>query len=78
MYDPDGTGFMDLNILKEVSAAFFEKSFTTERLRSFYRQVLSGLGYGTVTDDDVKAVLKRSDIDADGQISLEDFRNMLG
>ena len=45
----------------------------TETLRTIF----SSLGYGEITDDDLAVLIETADVDRDGRISLEDFRNML-
>ena len=44
----------------------------TETLRTIF----SSLGYGEITDDDLAVLVETADMDHDGKISLEDFRNM--
>jgi Ca2+-binding EF-hand superfamily protein len=41
------------------------------------RNVFENLGFGQITDDDMKILLETGDVDQDGRISLEDFRNMI-
>ena len=40
-------------------------------------QIMSRMGYGDMTKDDMEVLIKTADVDGDGKISLEDFRNML-
>ena len=42
------------------------------------RSIFENLGYGEITDDDLSVLVETADMDKDGRISLEDFRNMLG
>lgn len=39
--------------------------------------IFSHLGFGTLTEDDVRVLLETGDVDKDGRISLDDFRRML-
>jgi Ca2+-binding EF-hand superfamily protein len=39
--------------------------------------IMARMGYGEMTKDDMEVLIKTADVDADGKISLEDFRNML-
>mmetsp|Transcript_22382 Transcript_22382/g.55668 ORF Transcript_22382/g.55668 Transcript_22382/m.55668 type:complete len:179 (+) Transcript_22382:21-557(+) len=55
-YDPNGTGFMDPDVL---------------------RAIFKALGYGDVTDEDFAVLTETADVDRDGRISLEDFRQMM-
>lgn len=57
VYDPEGTGFVNLEVLKGI----FEN-----------------LGHGEITSEDLDVLVETADVDGDGKISLEDFRNMLG
>ena len=41
------------------------------------RTIFGSLGYGTISDDDLRVLVETADTDRDGQISLEDFRAML-
>lgn len=41
------------------------------------RGIMSRMGYGELTKDDMDVLVKTADADGDGKISLEDFRNML-
>jgi len=41
------------------------------------RGIMSRMGYGDLTKEDMDVLIKTADADADGRISLEDFRNML-
>lgn len=45
----------------------------TEELKA----IMGRMGYGEMTPDDVEVLIKTADVDGDGRISLEDFRNML-
>jgi len=45
----------------------------TETLRGIFES----LGYGEINDDDLKVLVETADVDRDGRISLEDFRQML-
>lgn len=56
VYDPNETGFVDADVLK---------------------QIMSRMGYGEMTKEDMEVLVKTADVDGDGKISLEDFRNML-
>eukprot|EP00999_Lentomonas_sp_LEN2_P002734 NODE_606_length_1330_cov_73.290108_g567_i0.p1 GENE.NODE_606_length_1330_cov_73.290108_g567_i0~~NODE_606_length_1330_cov_73.290108_g567_i0.p1 ORF type:complete len:231 (-),score=39.03 NODE_606_length_1330_cov_73.290108_g567_i0:532-1224(-) len=56
VYDPNDTGFVDPEVLK---------------------QIMSRMGYGEMTKEDMDVLIKTADVDNDGKISLEDFRNML-
>ena len=39
--------------------------------------IMSRMGYGEMTKEDMEVLIKTADIDGDGKISLDDFRNML-
>lgn len=41
------------------------------------KQIMSRMGYGEMSKDDMDVLIKTADVDSDGKISLEDFRNML-
>lgn len=41
------------------------------------KQIMARMGYGDMTKDDMEVLIKTADVDGDGRISLEDFRNML-
>lgn len=41
------------------------------------RKIMREMGYGEMKPDDMEVLIKTADADGDGQISLEDFRNML-
>ena len=41
------------------------------------RHIFEALGYGEINDDDLKVLVETADVDRDGQIGLEDFRNMM-
>ena len=45
----------------------------TETLRGIF----GNLGYGEITDEDLKVLIATADADGDGKISREDFRQML-
>lgn len=55
VYDPEGTGFMDPEILKKI---------------------FSNLGFGEMSDGDLKALLDVADGDGDGRLGIEDFRRL--
>jgi Ca2+-binding EF-hand superfamily protein len=40
-------------------------------------QIMSRMGYGDMTKEDMDVLIKTADVDGDGRISLEDFRSML-
>ncbi len=40
--------------------------------------IMTQLGYGKITPEDMKVLLDTADLDSDGKISLEDFRSMTG
>ena len=40
-------------------------------------QIMSRMGYGDMSKEDMDVLIKTADIDGDGKISLEDFRSML-
>ena len=42
------------------------------------RGIFEKLGFGTITEEDVKILIETADMDKDGKISLEDFRSILG
>eukprot|EP00296_Roombia_truncata_P001367 JP437133.1.p1 GENE.JP437133.1~~JP437133.1.p1 ORF type:complete len:184 (+),score=46.39 JP437133.1:1-552(+) len=56
VYDPQDTGFIDTEVL---------------------RDIFSKLGFGEITNEDLKILVETADVDHDGRISLEDFRGML-
>lgn len=56
VYDPQETGFVDMEVTREV--------FQT-------------LGYGEVSEEDIRIILETADTDRDGRIGLEDFRKMV-
>ena len=37
------------------------------------RGIFEKLGFGTITEEDVKILVETADVDKDGRISLEDF-----
>mmetsp|Transcript_82820 Transcript_82820/g.138211 ORF Transcript_82820/g.138211 Transcript_82820/m.138211 type:complete len:171 (+) Transcript_82820:22-534(+) len=41
------------------------------------RGIMSRMGYGELTKEDMEVLVKTADVDGDGKISLDDFRNML-
>ena len=41
------------------------------------RGIFEKLGFGTITEEDVKILVETADVDKDGRISLEDFRRMV-
>jgi len=41
------------------------------------KQIMSRMGYGEMTKEDMEVLIKTADVDGDGKISLDDFRNML-
>ena len=41
------------------------------------RRVFETLGFGEITDDDMKILIETGDVDKDGKISLADFREMV-
>ena len=41
------------------------------------RRVLENLGFGEITEDDMKILIETGDVDKDGKISLADFREMV-
>ena len=46
----------------------------TEKLK----EIMKNLGYGSeLTADDLEVLIRTADVDGDGKVSLEDFRNML-
>eukprot|EP00455_Lapot_gusevi_P044229 TRINITY_DN5492_c0_g2_i4.p1 TRINITY_DN5492_c0_g2~~TRINITY_DN5492_c0_g2_i4.p1 ORF type:complete len:243 (+),score=45.92 TRINITY_DN5492_c0_g2_i4:87-815(+) len=40
-------------------------------------EIFGNLGFGKLSDDDVKILIQTADVDGDGRISLDDFRQML-
>ncbi|CAN0245057.1 unnamed protein product, partial [Phaeothamnion confervicola] len=54
-YDPQGTGFVDTEVL---------------------RTIFSGLGFGDLSNDDMRILVEAADGDGDGRINLDDFRSM--
>lgn len=41
------------------------------------RRIFADLGFGEISDEDVGVLIEASDVDGDGRISLEDFRQMV-
>eukprot|EP01064_Diplonema_japonicum_P013691 TRINITY_DN21243_c0_g1_i1.p1 TRINITY_DN21243_c0_g1~~TRINITY_DN21243_c0_g1_i1.p1 ORF type:complete len:211 (+),score=61.13 TRINITY_DN21243_c0_g1_i1:77-634(+) len=41
------------------------------------KSIMSRMGYGEMTREDMDVLIKTADVDGDGKISLEDFRGML-
>ncbi|KAJ1637637.1 hypothetical protein T492DRAFT_951239 [Pavlovales sp. CCMP2436] len=41
------------------------------------KRIMSDLGFADITDEDVGVLVGAADVDGDGRISLDDFRNML-
>jgi len=41
------------------------------------KTIMSRMGYGDMSKDDMEVLVKTADMDQDGKISLEDFRGML-
>ncbi|KAF4661879.1 hypothetical protein FOL47_006511 [Perkinsus chesapeaki] len=44
-----------------------------DKVKEFFEEA----GYGKLSDDDMKAILKVADADGDGRIGLEDFRKLI-
>ena len=44
---------------------------------SVLKGIFEKLGFGTITKEDIQILVDTADIDKDGKISLEDFRNMI-
>jgi len=44
---------------------------------SVIKECFSSLGYGDVSDDDIKIIMDTADADKDGRIGIEDFRKMV-
>jgi len=42
-----------------------------------FREILSNLGFGDITDQDIQTLIDTADVDGDGKVSLSDFRKML-
>ncbi|RHY17604.1 hypothetical protein DYB37_005461 [Aphanomyces astaci] len=55
-YDPEGTGFVNLEVLS---------------------RLFESLGYGKLSDDDLRVLVATADSDKDGQLNLADFRKLL-
>jgi|TARA_B110000211_G_C13749161_1_gene408011 Ca2+-binding EF-hand superfamily protein len=41
------------------------------------RGIFEKLGFGTITEEDVRILIETADVDKDGKISLDDFRKMI-
>jgi len=41
-----------------------------------FREILSNLGFGDITDQDIQTLIDTADVDGDGRVSLNDFRRM--
>ncbi len=41
------------------------------------KDIMRNMGYGEMSKDDMDVLVKTADVDGDGKISLDDFRNML-
>uniref|UniRef100_A0A7S1QGK0 EF-hand domain-containing protein n=1 Tax=Neobodo designis TaxID=312471 RepID=A0A7S1QGK0_NEODS len=41
------------------------------------KEIMRNMGYGEMSKDDMDVLVKTADVDGDGRISLDDFRNML-
>jgi len=41
------------------------------------REIFQTLGYGEVSEEDIRIILETADTDRDGRIGLEDFRKMV-
>lgn len=54
-YDPEGKGFVEPDIL---------------------RNVFDNLGFGHISDEDLRVLVEAADGDGDGRVTLEDFRAM--
>eukprot|EP01061_Rhynchopus_euleeides_P006096 TRINITY_DN15172_c0_g1_i1.p1 TRINITY_DN15172_c0_g1~~TRINITY_DN15172_c0_g1_i1.p1 ORF type:complete len:179 (+),score=89.76 TRINITY_DN15172_c0_g1_i1:210-746(+) len=44
---------------------------------SVLKNIMSRMGYGEMTKEDMDVLIKTADVDGDGKISLDDFRSML-
>ncbi|OQS01761.1 hypothetical protein ACHHYP_00265 [Achlya hypogyna] len=66
-YDPDGTGH----------GARLGDAHTTFVSFAVLTNVFERLGYGSLSDDDLKVLVATADADKDGRLNLEDFRSML-
>lgn len=42
-----------------------------------FREILSNLGFGEITNADIQTLIDTADMDGDGKVSLADFRRML-
>ena len=42
-----------------------------------FREILTNLGFGDITDQDIQTLIDTCDVDGDGRVSLADFRRML-
>jgi Ca2+-binding EF-hand superfamily protein len=65
-FDPVAEAF---KIYDPLETGFIDMSVLTD--------IFSHLGFGKLTDDDLKVLMEAGDVDRDGRISLEDFRHML-
>mmetsp|Transcript_1786 Transcript_1786/g.2423 ORF Transcript_1786/g.2423 Transcript_1786/m.2423 type:complete len:222 (-) Transcript_1786:272-937(-) len=41
------------------------------------RHIFQGLGFGEITDEDLEILIETADVNKDGRITLEDFRDMI-
>lgn len=46
--------------------------------KNVLKKILKGLGYGNITNEDMKILIQTADVDGDGRISYEDWKNMTG
>jgi len=46
--------------------------------KSMLKKILKNLGYGNITSEDMKVLIQTADVDGDGRISYEDWKNMTG
>lgn len=56
VYDPEGSGFVDLDVLK---------------------RIFENLGFGALSEDELRILVETGDADKDGKISLSDFRQLI-